>query len=60
MTRALLLLRGGLSAGFSTLEVSGPTFAFDVLVQLLAHGGWRIEGSMFQRVEDESSIRPRG
>ena len=36
----LLLLRDRLAVGLLTLEVSSPTFAFDVLVQLLTHGDW--------------------
>src|SRR5688572_436275 len=56
--RDLLLLRRHLGLLFLALEVSGAAFAFDLLVQLLAHGGWKSEGSIFQREEGESRLPP--
>jgi hypothetical protein len=40
---SLLLLRGEPGLDLLALEVSGPAFAFDVLVELLAHGVWKSE-----------------
>ena len=51
----LLLLGGELEASLLAFEVGGAAFAFDVLVQLLAHGVWKCEGSMFQSTSGESS-----
>lgn len=45
--RRLLLLGGGLVAGLAAFEVGGAAFTFDVLVELLAHGCWKYEGSTF-------------
>jgi hypothetical protein len=40
LKNALLFLGGGLGARVLALEVGGAAFAFDVLVELLAHGDW--------------------
>lgn len=51
----LLLFRGELRLLFFALQVGGAAFAFDVLVQLLAHGVLKCERAMFQSDRGESS-----
>jgi hypothetical protein len=47
---SLLLLRGGLGALLLALEIGGPAFAFDVLVQLLTHGvRWKERADVSER-----------
>ena len=50
-----LLLLGSLNSRLLALEIGSPAFAFDVLVELLAHGRGKTEGSMFQSEREESS-----
>src|SRR5688572_27472494 len=44
----LLLFRSDLRALFLALQIGSPAFAFDKLVELLAHGCKESEGSIFQ------------
>ena len=52
----LLLLGGELGALFPPLQIGGAAFAFDVLVQLLAHGDFSESSKDLRRGAFESSV----
>src|ERR1700741_852071 len=52
-----LFLLGRLGLLLLAFEIGGAAFAFDVLVQLLAHGWWKNEGALSQAGWGKSRTR---